>query len=481
MKTKNKDKTPKFIALAVICLLVGAGIGLVSYHYLFKSDLAIFQGMKLPEENPAKLIYPNDVINTIFDDSEKINNTAGFLIKCYKPLTENQIQVLRDSGVRLLQASEIPTVYHSLIEENKVEEVESLDFVEYIYPYKTRIYTANKSKTFEEEFEGVLEDRFQSVLNSYWQRGETPPPMNPHGYFYLITDDKEYHISSSQLGKIVVKYEDFPIFKNFRKPAKIIGNVSDSELYPDKIIIGSVIYEKQTTKIEPTKEMVEKIVLYEDGPQEVIDQKSEEGTEIASLLTCKLHELNLQATCVFSEEDIYEMKKGRIGRRMDRMIELVLKNPIDIVISQWVEPEERYHIPVDEKGYRILENVKTALFILEDKGGGGLESHILVGHEVEGRIGYSCWAIQQEGSSELDKNWIKQIEKTLTLEEFCGWSTYGNSSSDSDCTAGGCSGQVCQSKYEEPVITTCEWRDCFDASKYGLKCRCIDGRCQWLK
>ena len=60
---------------------------------------------------------------------------------------------MRDSGVRLLQTSEIATVYHSLIEENKVEEVEEvekLDFVEYIYPYKTRIYTANKGKTFEE-------------------------------------------------------------------------------------------------------------------------------------------------------------------------------------------------------------------------------------------------------------------------------------------------------------------------------------------
>ena len=39
---------------------------------------------------------------------------------------------------------------------------------------------------------------------------------------------------------------------------------------------------------------------------------------------------------------------------------------MDITISQWVEPEERYHIPTDEKGYRILENVKTAMFILED-------------------------------------------------------------------------------------------------------------------
>ena len=271
-----------------------------------------------------------------------------------------------------------------------------------------------------------------------------------------------------------------------------IGLVSYHYFLKPQLAVYEELTQNHTTtnvmKIEPTKEMVERIVLYEDGPQEVIDPKTKKGIAIASLLTCKLHELNLQATCVFSEEDIYEMKKGRIGRRMDRMIELVLKNPIDIVISRWVEPEERYRIPVDEKGYRILENVKTALFILEDKGGGGLESHILVGHLIPPEpglypgkeiIGYSCWAIQQEGSTELDKNWIKQIEKTLTLEEFCGWSTYGNCSSDSDCTAGGCSGQVCQSKYEEPVITTCEWRDCFDASKYGLKCRCIDGRCQW--
>jgi eight-cysteine-cluster-containing protein len=293
----------------------------------------------------------------------------------------------------------------------------------------------------------------------------------------------------------------------------------------------------QSTKIEPTKEVVENIYLIdENGKREIIDLKSEEGIGLASLLTRKLHELNLQAPCVFSGRDIQEIKQK------DKVVDLTFKNPINITISQWVEPEERYHIPVDEKRYRILENVKTALFILEDNLDEGLEGHILVGSEREERTercswkvtekdrekykelgpiwsmiaGYefdeergcipvggskyikdvvpfktkeecelacgrmwSCWAIQQEGSRELDKTWIKQIEKTLTLEEFCGWSTYGNCSSDSDCTAGGCSGQVCQSKYEEPVITTCEWRDCFDASKYGLKCRCIDGRCQW--
>lgn len=165
----------------------------------------------------------------------------------------------------------------------------------------------------------------------------------------------------------------------------------------------------QITKIEPTKEMVEKIVFYEDGKQEIIDLKSEDGKGIASLLTRKLHELNLQATCVFSEEDIREIKQK------DRVAELIFKKPIDITISQWTEPEERYHIPVDEKGYRILENVETAIFILEDNQERGLEAHILVGHRVEGRIGYSCWAIniKEEGKPELDKSWIDGINRLM--------------------------------------------------------------------
>jgi len=64
-------------------------------------------------------------------------------------------------------------------------------------------------------------------------------------------------------------------------------------------------------------------------------------------------------------------------------------------------------------------------------------------------------------------------------ENFCGSSTYGNCDSDDDCKTGGCSGQVCQSKKEEGAITTCEWTDCYDSAKYGLKCRCTNRQCQW--
>ena len=62
-----------------------------------------------------------------------------------------------------------------------------------------------------------------------------------------------------------------------------------------------------------------------------------------------------------------------------------------------------------------MENTKTAIFILEDNLDEGLEAHLLVGHEVEGRTGYSCWAIniKQEGKTELDKTWIDGINKII--------------------------------------------------------------------
>ena len=140
------------------------------------------------------------------------------------------------------------------------------------------------------------------------------------------------------------------------------------------------------------------IFLWENGKEKFL---AGENSDLSSFLLQTLHKLNLQARCAFGEEHIQEIKQN------DKVIELRFRHPRNITISQWVEPEERYHIPTDEKGYRILENVENALFILEDNLDEGLEGHILVGHEVEGRIGYSCWAIQQEGSKEIDNDKIK--------------------------------------------------------------------------
>lgn len=66
-------------------------------------------------------------------------------------------------------------------------------------------------------------------------------------------------------------------------------------------------------------------------------------------------------------------------------------------------------------------------------------------------------------------------------ENFCGSSSFGKCALDKDCVAGGCSGQTCQSANEGADFSICEWRDCYDAKKYNLKCRCIENKCQWSK
>ena len=103
-------------------------------------------------------------------------------------------------------------------------------------------------------------------------------------------------------------------------------------------------------------------------------------------------------------------KSDQRMKEKNKIMELVFKEPTDITISQWIEPEERSHIAVDENSYRILEDVGDALFILEDNLDEGLEAHILIGQGTE-RAGYSCWAIKQEDSNELNKTWIGEIEK----------------------------------------------------------------------
>jgi eight-cysteine-cluster-containing protein len=64
---------------------------------------------------------------------------------------------------------------------------------------------------------------------------------------------------------------------------------------------------------------------------------------------------------------------------------------------------------------------------------------------------------------------------------FCGTSTKGTCEGDKDCIVGGCSNSVCQSKSEEPAITTCSYSECQNAEKYNAECSCVDKKCKWSK
>lgn len=141
--------------------------------------------------------------------------------------------------------------------------------------------------------------------------------------------------------------------------------------------------------------MIEKIAILENGEEQIIDEKTK--AKIGNILIQTLHQLNIQARCVFTQERVEEIKKE------DKVVELIFKRPENITIAQWIAPEERYYIPTDEKGYRILESVKNAIFILEDKRDEGLEDYVLLGSEFEGNISYTCWIIKQEVSDELNE------------------------------------------------------------------------------
>ncbi|MEK6857203.1 MAG: eight-cysteine-cluster domain-containing protein, partial [Nanoarchaeota archaeon] len=48
-----------------------------------------------------------------------------------------------------------------------------------------------------------------------------------------------------------------------------------------------------------------------------------------------------------------------------------------------------------------------------------------------------------------------------------------------DCMKSGCSGQICQSKYYEPMITTCEFLPEYACYKQA-KCGCNEGKCGFV-
>ncbi|NQU79158.1 eight-cysteine-cluster domain-containing protein [Candidatus Woesearchaeota archaeon] len=51
-------------------------------------------------------------------------------------------------------------------------------------------------------------------------------------------------------------------------------------------------------------------------------------------------------------------------------------------------------------------------------------------------------------------------------------------SKDSDCSRQGCSGQVCASRNDDPVMTTCEYLPEYDCLGM-IDCGCVDNGCDW--
>jgi len=144
--------------------------------------------------------------------------------------------------------------------------------------------------------------------------------------------------------------------------------------------------------------------------------------------------------------------------------------------------------PTEERGIEVIQRKEEAPAPF-------LPGSSFTPHQLDGEVTisaggqwddnyYDSYFTFKEGGKDYELT-FNQILSTFRFtepeEEFCGWSTNGSCSSDSDCMSGGCSEQVCQPKNEEGVITTCEYKDCYSAEKYGLDCKCVNNKCQWVK
>jgi hypothetical protein len=180
--------------------------------------------------------------------------------------------------------------------------------------------------------------------------------------------------------------------RNDRKILKLVIGVTAFALL--FIVLFIVLFFYVYTPVERPEESYGMNVCFWDHGELVSLRNASKDFDDILLHTVK--KVNLQAKCAFFEDRVNLLKQN------GKVIELIFDKPVNITISQWIEPEERKHIPTDAKGYRILTNVKKIVFVLE----GDLEGHILTkSADIEG---YGCWAVGKDG--EIDKSWIEKVE-----------------------------------------------------------------------
>ena len=157
----------------------------------------------------------------------------------------------------------------------------------------------------------------------------------------------------------------------------------------------------ETVVVHTGVSKIEKISVWQFGSERIIEQSEEEYTKLANDLIPIIEKANLQGKCAIFEGDV------ALLRSQGKIVEVNFKEPVNITISQWIRPEERNHTPTNTDGYRILTNVGEVLFVLE----GRYEGHILT--KSADKTGYGCWAIGREGSNEIDKRWVDEVNKII--------------------------------------------------------------------
>jgi eight-cysteine-cluster-containing protein len=153
-------------------------------------------------------------------------------------------------------------------------------------------------------------------------------------------------------------------------------------------------------------------------------------------------------------------------------------------------------------GYCIWPSYATEVTSSSGGGGGSATTGMVVmtvaTTSTSTVVNYQCKEGYEAAKYFCKESGICCVPKSVT-ESFCGSSTQGPCSSDSDCITSGCSGQICQSVSEDISSICGEHKDCYNAAKFGMSCKCeintvtpsttaamigessTQGRCKWIK
>ena len=87
---------------------------------------------------------------------------------------------------------------------------------------------------------------------------------------------------------------------------------------------------------------------------------------------------------------------------------------------------------------------------------------------------------QPNFTTSVETTTTTELTTTSIEEEHHGTSTLGSCLSDNDCIVSGCNSEICQSKFEEPLVSICVYDPPYP-DELGYECKCMDQKCTWKK
>jgi len=140
-----------------------------------------------------------------------------------------------------------------------------------------------------------------------------------------------------------------------------------------------------------------------------------------------------------------------------------LEQRFNLIIDQSKQIEDYVNLKTENLKNTISQQTGKTIEEVSDS----LETEIIL---IENKI--SSTEIEYSGVE------ILPIEKD---NQFCGTSSFGICTQNSDCETNGCSNEICGLSGDELTPTICRYSPCFDKIEFEVECGCKEGMCQWTK